>query len=419
MCFLISLGLFQTVRAHNAGEWDQKQSSKSKNTLTFVTNAERAATLMTGSFDPLWSISNRPWDDPITPEGVIQATELAHRLESELTSIKGIVTCPSLRTFQTAVTIAKEVGISIINLDYSLCDAISHEFYGAWLDSPSRVLLSPAGLQGHADGLEVFQQSPFGPVPDEWEVDDHERLQLVAAGIGSRIESFLDWIVVVSPSVALKLTGNILRAGQSAEYSLPLTRNAAWLTLSVSLSPATNHVISLGAQRSFRVPFITTPGTNWAEGQFEYWKREFVTSNRLNFNGEINILEIGVWEGMSAVWWIENILSHHNDSRIVLVDPCPGLFIDPNVGRLERLGDDQFKRIKYNIRLSGQSRKATIVPKYSLDALSHDILPSGMQFDLIYIDGDHFARPTLLDALLSFQVCVCLLPLEDGVNAFL
>ena len=106
---------------------------------------------------------------------------------------------------------------------------------------------------------------------------------------------------------------------------------------------------------------------------------------------------------MSAVWWIENILSHHNDSRIVLVDPCPSVFEDFKTLNLPQV-PGQCQRLKYNIRLTGQSRKATIVQKYSLDALSHDILPSGMQFDLIYIDGDHRARPTLLDALLSFQV---------------
>ena len=44
-----------------------------------------------------------------------------------------------------------------------------------------------------------------------------------------------------------------------------------------------------------------------------------------------NSIEIGTWEGASAVWWLQNLLHMHPESRLVLIDPCPTIYQDLDV----------------------------------------------------------------------------------------
>lgn len=100
----------------------------------------------------------------------------------------------------------------------------------------------------------------------------------------------------------------------------------------------------------------------------------------------VQALEIGSHEGRSAVWLLQNVLTHP-DARLTCVDPWPqpefeGRF-DANVEETGR---------------SGQVRK--------LRGTSHDVLPSLSpdSMDLIYVDGSHEGRDVLHDAVLSWRL---------------
>lgn len=99
-------------------------------------------------------------------------------------------------------------------------------------------------------------------------------------------------------------------------------------------------------------------------------------------------LEIGSFEGASAVWLMDNAPN--------LVLTCVDTFMpgfDDITGKYEQRFDrnvaEYGKRIK--------KRKG-----YSRDVLRH--LPKGSKFDLIYIDGDHSYEGALSDAQLAYPL---------------
>jgi SAM-dependent methyltransferase len=98
----------------------------------------------------------------------------------------------------------------------------------------------------------------------------------------------------------------------------------------------------------------------------------------------IRMLEIGSYEGRSAVWFLENILTHPSAS-IVCLDFFTSLPLN--------------MRFDHNIRRSGQGNKVTKLKGRSDAILS--TLPLD-HFDIIYIDGSHQAADVLMDAMLSW-----------------
>ncbi len=109
------------------------------------------------------------------------------------------------------------------------------------------------------------------------------------------------------------------------------------------------------------------------------------------FKGKPNThyLEIGVFEGRTAIWMLENILTHPT-SRFTGVD----IF-----------SRDFKERYLSNLKRSGVAHKATTIEGYSQVELRKLPLNS---FDIIYIDACHRADCVLSDAVLSFEL------LKDG-----
>lgn len=130
---------------------------------------------------------------------------------------------------------------------------------------------------------------------------------------------------------------------------------------------------------------------NWCSGHGKIWDGffgELVHSGRA-----VRVLEIGSWEGRSALYWLKKVCSHV-DSRLTLVD-----HFDNN----ERAGRERRRMLEYNLHLTGDEKKVEVLPYFSFEALTKHILPSATTFDVIYIDGDHAAKHTLEDALLSWK----------------
>lgn len=109
------------------------------------------------------------------------------------------------------------------------------------------------------------------------------------------------------------------------------------------------------------------------------------SSTLASFKGKsnLNYLEIGVFEGGSLFWILENILTDPS-SRATAIDIFPG---------------DSEEKFVANLDMSGFRDQVKILKGRSQEKLRG--LPSG-SFDLIYIDGSHLAKDVYVDAALSW-----------------
>lgn len=119
----------------------------------------------------------------------------------------------------------------------------------------------------------------------------------------------------------------------------------------------------------FNADYVTFHETNWRNYLSEY-------SGKPN----VKILEIGSYEGRSAIWFLENILTH-STSGITCLD----LFFSENF---------------YN-NISKFASKITLMRGDSTIILRDRQFTEPL-YDIIYIDGGHGATEVLSDVLLSF-----------------
>ncbi len=110
----------------------------------------------------------------------------------------------------------------------------------------------------------------------------------------------------------------------------------------------------------------------------------------------VTVLEIGSFEGRSAVWMLENALDHP-DSSLTCVDTWQGSQSTLAASQ----NDDIFARFNNNI--ASHSHKVKVKRGRSCDMLKTiDLLSS--RFDWIYIDGDHDTHAVLEDAVLAWPL---------------
>jgi predicted O-methyltransferase YrrM len=109
-------------------------------------------------------------------------------------------------------------------------------------------------------------------------------------------------------------------------------------------------------------------------------------------------LECGTWEGRSAVWLLENILTD-TFSDLYVVDTWKGEEMQQAAGMDFKLKEKNFfENIKpYRNRVhvhKGESRKELVI-------MAKEI-PNW--FDFIYLDGSHQAPDVLVDSVLAWQL---------------
>ena len=133
--------------------------------------------------------------------------------------------------------------------------------------------------------------------------------------------------------------------------------------------------------------------TDWASGNFENWASVFA----LIKNKRIEILELGSWEGRSAVFFAE----FFPFSNINCVDTFGG--------GSEHLGNSTFKEqiphierrfdkntSQYGVRIS--KYKNTTFESLSLMVQRND------RYELIYIDASHERDDVMIDTLLAWKL---------------
>lgn len=120
----------------------------------------------------------------------------------------------------------------------------------------------------------------------------------------------------------------------------------------------------------------------------------------------VNLLEIGSYEGRSAVWMLDSICAHPN-CTLTTIDPfesSPTWEIGPEKREIE-------SRFHYNIGLTGKMDRVEFVKAKSFDALIewnnikkiNSSQPS-RSFDFVYIDGAHEADAVFQDAMLVWPL---------------
>jgi predicted O-methyltransferase YrrM len=105
----------------------------------------------------------------------------------------------------------------------------------------------------------------------------------------------------------------------------------------------------------------------------------------------IHLLEVGSFEGRSAIWFLQNVLTHPS-STVTCVD----LFRVPHAPFCMRE-----IRFDHNIAASGFSSRVTKVKARSQEVLK---LLREDSYNIIYIDGSHRAADVQSDASLSWPL---------------
>jgi predicted O-methyltransferase YrrM len=129
---------------------------------------------------------------------------------------------------------------------------------------------------------------------------------------------------------------------------------------------------------------------DWVSPQTKEWEKDL---QHLKGKPDIRALEIGCFEGQSACWFLDNILTDPT-SRLVCVDP----FAVPMATILLRFFENHFDK---NIAASGAADRVTKLIGPS-QVVVRTLQPS--QFDFIYVDGSHKVGDVLQDAVLAWTV---------------
>ena len=146
--------------------------------------------------------------------------------------------------------------------------------------------------------------------------------------------------------------------------------------------------------------------TDWFSGNASVWNNEDGPLGDLLRRAQVSqmsALEIGVWEGRSTVWLLENLCMKPG-SKVVSVDHFDG-------GETQA-GKDRFERVLLNTRECNQHGALDLRPGWSSVVLI-DLRLKERVFDLAYIDGSHHRLETIEDALNAWR---CLKP--GGVIIF-
>lgn len=136
--------------------------------------------------------------------------------------------------------------------------------------------------------------------------------------------------------------------------------------------------------------------------QYKYTQTWFLGSeikkyllNFLNNEDVNNILEIGCYEGLSSVFFADNLLNN-KDSTLICVDPF--LNINDN-DHTEYLKNNEEQNFDYNIKNCKNNDKITI-HKITSDEF---FKTNDKYFNFIYIDGCHEPEFILRDMKNSFK----------------
>ena len=131
--------------------------------------------------------------------------------------------------------------------------------------------------------------------------------------------------------------------------------------------------------------------SDWASNNFHVWS-SLLASMR---DRPLNILEIGSWEGRSAIFFLE----YCHLSRITCIDPFDG---EPNEYVTSAGGFAQVEQ-RFDSNTAPYAGRVTKLKSISSKALI-DLQDQKRSYDLIYIDGAHDRDAVHVDSLLAWPL---------------
>ncbi|EDQ92519.1 uncharacterized protein MONBRDRAFT_35580 [Monosiga brevicollis MX1] len=387
--------------------------------LFVARHCERAAFARDGHFDlelchQEQAGKRRFWNDALTGEGTRQAVALSRDLP--VGSVRRIVASDWLRCVQTASIVARELGLTEIELDPALGEHEREAWFGETGSRPGHLTHSLPELQDFVDatlgpnGQRILLKPHAQPFPDPrratdaWEVGEARTAAVAQAILTAGVKTFGHTLLVTHGGVGQRtveaLTGDF---PGGADF-------AAWCAVELREEPRTDSneaVTTASLVRKFGAPLSVTPDQRWADPHLANWRKWFGPEGaRLGLDGPARVLELGSWEGLSMSMWLKELVSMHPESCLVCIDHFDDM--QTEAGQLRR------QRLHANTRCLTQHYKIRVVPRFTLPALMdalHDFngwhgdgpaIDEG--FDLVYVDADHAAHSTLLDALLAWRL---------------
>lgn len=138
---------------------------------------------------------------------------------------------------------------------------------------------------------------------------------------------------------------------------------------------------------------------NWTAGHGEKWGKWLEGVKGREAVG----LEVGSFEGRSAAWFLDQVLTHPR-SRLECVDPFE---YQDDLRRTVRNAEGGFSldeaRRRFLENTVEYRRRGKLIHH---DGRSRDVLPklaaSGRRFAFIYLDGSHYASDVLEDSVLAW-----------------
>ncbi|GLC42910.1 hypothetical protein PLESTB_001813600 [Pleodorina starrii] len=181
---------------------------------------------------------------------------------------------------------------------------------------------------------------------------------------------------------------------------------------------------------------------DWMAPHLPYWRQHVVS--RFGGRPNVRVLEIGCWEGRSALWLLRNVADHPTSS-LVCIDPfeiChPPFLRNRRVFESNLRAAGEWSRVTHMHMESRQALPRLIVdawdaaaaesapggggaaaaadpapsgggtveagppvPPVPLPAPAQSPCPSCALFDLVYVDGSHMRADVLTDAVMAWQL---------------
>jgi hypothetical protein len=136
---------------------------------------------------------------------------------------------------------------------------------------------------------------------------------------------------------------------------------------------------------------------DWTSAHFPGWTTVFASFR----DRPIRILEIGSYEGRSAVFF----LNYFSRSTLVCIDLWDAGALEPDIVKKlpEAATESAHTEGRFDRNLSQFSSRLTKIVGNSSDVLPELGLQSE-RFDLIYVDGDHKSAPTYRDCTLAWPL---------------
>lgn len=135
--------------------------------------------------------------------------------------------------------------------------------------------------------------------------------------------------------------------------------------------------------------------TDWFRHHEPQW-RELMAAMAWPGGGPLTAIEIGSFEGRSAMWLLENLLTHP-ESKLFCIDTFAG-----GIEHTKTQVDGLFQRFRENIDETGRGSKVEVRRGYSGAELVR-LIGEDIRADFAYVDGSHQAADVLEDLVLTFR----------------